>query len=248
MEEKEISTGLDYDFKIEISEYAKEIPLEEESLDYDFKVEIPEDSPTQPNTGKKVQGKWLAATSSVCWKQKIKSETCTKCEAVFQSRRELLRHMRSSHKIWFICKDCNKRFKSETDLGDHAYRMHLKIKRKCEHCDFEAYKEESMTRHFSQKHSPDKFKCQTCEKTFKTETQLHWHDRKNHVVLKYPCLECDYIGSQRTYLKLHINNIHQRDKRTLYDCHLCERKFTEKYAVKKHIKKYTRIHERGECR
>ena len=116
MEEKEISTGLDYDFKIEISEYAKEIPLEEESLDYDFKVEIPEDSPTQPNTGKKVQGKWLAATNSITWSQRAMTESCTKCEAVFQSRNNLLAHMRSAHKTRFSCKNCNKRLKSQADL------------------------------------------------------------------------------------------------------------------------------------
>ena len=136
MKEKEISTGLDYGFKVEKSEYTEEIPWKRDSLDYDFKVEIPEDSPDLVNTVGKVQGKWLAATNSVVWKPR--REKCTKCDGVFQSGQELMTHMRSAHKIWFICKDCNKRFRSQTNLEDHVYRIHLKTKRKCEHCDFEA--------------------------------------------------------------------------------------------------------------
>ena len=154
------------------------------------------------------------------------TESCTKCEAVFQSQYYLRAHMRTAHKTRFSCKHCNKRLKSQTDLEYHVTRVHLKVKRKCELCDFESYKEEVISRHVSQKHSPDKWICQICEKTFKAESQLLRHDRSIHMVVKYPCLDCDYVGSKKIYLTLHINNIHSKDKRK-YDCNLCGRKFSD---------------------
>ena len=103
---------------------------------------------------------------------------CNECEEIFLYRHLLTKHKKQAHKKNFICKECNKIFKSKENLKNHM-KTHLETreKYKCDHCEKSYTKKSNLTKHVKVKHNNAKeYTCLVCSKSY-----AHNHSLNNHM-------------------------------------------------------------------
>lgn len=109
---------------------------------------------------------------------------CTKCDARFKMRGDLLRHVRTVHerKKSYTCTTCGKMFGHSGHLNRHVESVHKKLRRhKCGLCGDQFFQASHLQSHVAHVHNHRRpFECKFCYLRLATESGLRNHLKNLH--------------------------------------------------------------------
>ena len=111
----------------------------------------------------------------------------------------------------YVCKPCQKSFKSKQGLRNHTQSIHQGIKYACDECDYKATKQNHLNVHIQAKHKHEgtKFACNQCDYRTAHKPTLRNHILKIHEGIRYACNQCDHLATEKVLLSYHIKSKHQ---------------------------------------
>ena len=116
----------------------------------------------------------------------------------------------------------------------------MESKTKCDICGKETLYPSNLIKHKKSVHLQIKpFICEYCpNKRFSRKDDLNSHLNTHGKGEKYPCSDCGEEFNGRTQLKSHVLKTHQQDK--LCPCHYpgCNKKYTTKFQLNKHLQSH----------
>jgi len=189
--------------------------------------------------------KYKARTSSDLEKHAFEkhdaNRLCTQCGHLSDTYKDFIKH-NETH--LFTCEICHKKL-----LGVRVLKAHMKLhqskeeapggggsaltdtpKVPCDICGV-LLQELSLKHHIAQVHSNEIHQCDVCDFTANTKYKITDH-RKRHFGTMSTCPEC---GKTVKNLKRHFRR-NCGGKRERHFCHLCEKSFSFKESLTKHIK------------
>ena len=142
---------------------------------------------------------------------------CDECGQRFKSNGYLPKHKRFVHsKVrQFVCRinDCNKRFKTKSQLNSHTQIHSSEKPFKCTECDKRFKRLQNLNGHKLIHSELKQFKCNynNCGKRFRLKSDLTKHIDRHNGIKRYKCFHnnCDKSFVTSTELKSHINNKHK---------------------------------------
>ena len=181
----------------------------------------------------------------------IESFPCNQCDFITNLESNLRRHTRGNHTQQAMGEShmcdyerCTYITLKKSELTTHIETKHEGIIRfRCEfmNCTFGTNKRKSLKehtmRHTVKRHSKETFRCIFCAKTFMMKKHEQTHIRNIHSgVGRYKCdyLDCTFGTYDKRSLEAHVAK-HTGVK--LYQCNLCDHKFSMDWLKKRHIKK-----------
>lgn len=133
------------------------------------------------------------------------------CSKIFQSRRNLIRHM-WIHTGTISCTSCRIVFSTEEERREHNKLKHVGFM--CETCGQSFTRKNSLKKHLSSKHKFENFsesckeyKCSysDCERTFSRKTKYEDHMNKHLELSPHECSKC-----KRTFSSKYSRNRHHK--------------------------------------
>ncbi len=147
----------------------------------------------------------------------VSSSQCAVCEKVFQSKKDLRRHLltHTGAKL-FSCAQCSAKFRREQQLREHEARGHGRLY------------------HRVREHGVWSFECgvRGCAKKFGSEAEARDHGASQHSA--HVCTACNRTFDSRAGLKFHVDSQHERKT---FGCTLCTREYTQRSSLNFHMKK-----------
>ncbi|XP_063698002.1 zinc finger protein 91-like, partial [Culicoides brevitarsis] len=172
------------------------------------------------------------------------------CFKMFQTKIDLVNHVKTIHKVYdilleeaekFSCDYCKKSFHQRNILKNHLeiHRSEL-IKdhpdsKKCKYCSRYFFKED-LRKHYLEKHKPQK--CEECGKVLFNVTSYRNH-QKLHDGPKFTCDICGQVAAKKGTLETHIIYVHLKNG-PQSKCELCDKMIMNR-SMKKHIQ---RVHDK----
>uniref|UniRef100_A0A8D8Q513 Zinc finger protein Xfin n=1 Tax=Cacopsylla melanoneura TaxID=428564 RepID=A0A8D8Q513_9HEMI len=173
--------------------------------------------------------------------QYVENHMCELCYKVFETRENLMRHLKihdDKERKRFKCEQCDKRFTSNADLNKHSNAIHQRLKlHECDMCGKNFSQRNNLKRHLEEVHRTDgmKFECYVCSKVLATS-----HSLKRHILIhngpKYTCEIC-----KREFTRVYELNIHKKmhddenNTANQLKCQYCGKVFLKKSNLKAHI-------------
>ena len=119
----------------------------------------------------------------------------------------------------FTCEQCNKTFSSQYNLNRHYKSVHLKMKQK--------------------RKGTKKYFCKQegCDKVFSNGSNYKKHYDTVHLnIRRHLCEICSFMFKTKWALKTHLNTLHEKDQQKfrIFECKLCQKRFTSKGKLKLH--------------
>jgi len=161
---------------------------------------------------------------------------CKTCGKIFQSKRELQRHITLEHVDPYVCEMCAKIFKTVTTLETHVKTVHQGERPyPCPTCSCTFVHKNSLTKHIQTVHEHKK-KLHLCVQCGKYFTSLPRHVRSVHDRDRsHVCSGCGRGFSSRSNLMTHEKTVHGGER---VGCHHCVKQFTSKQCLRMHIQKH----------
>ena len=178
----------------------------------------------------------------------VKPYSCTwdGCERSFSSKAYMGRHPTDhTGEFPYLCPDCPKQFKSQTELNQHSVRHmdpdDVGSNRKCPHegCAKIFEKKFYLDLHIRRHHTHEKpFQCdvETCGKSFAVKAALKDHERVHTGEKPYKCDRCDKDFSTSGALRVH-KVIHDEQRR--FNC--TEEDCRKSFRLSKSLWKHERV-------
>ncbi|XP_031621561.1 zinc finger protein 425-like [Contarinia nasturtii] len=146
----------------------------------------------------------------------------------------------------YICKKCDKTFKSPQNFFAHNRSVHveelLSNEICCFYCNAKHKREYLLDRHIADDHFPHlKFKCFYCTAYFWDVQKLIKH-RSTHKDVQYKCEICQHILYSRDLLYTHVSQTHLKKNWGEFICDICSKTFATKDRIKSHM-----INHSGKC-
>ena len=183
--------------------------------------------------------------------------TCDDCGIPLNSRSELKVHDLSFHLEIvknFQCNLCNEAFITEKNLKYHAQNVHEIVKYPCHICDKKFSENWSLTQHIRIVHQGAKtHKCDICDKSFQYSRNLREHkenvhretenqDKTTEITESNIEKSIDEIIAESAKIAKNtenledINEITPKTIKWKFPCHLCNKQFSDKLYLNRHIK------------
>ena len=153
---------------------------------------------------------------------RVRTIYCKLCTECFSSVGELNRHHRNDHGV-VSCKDCDKKFSSQTSLEKHAY-THGDLKYVCELCG-KRFPFVSRLEQHSKVHINQKIPCpiKSCKRVFKGVGDVNRHVKTHKKGGWFKCNYCDYRNKDKRNTNSHMRT-HQSVKDSRYECDKCHKR------------------------
>ena len=164
---------------------------------------------------------------------------CETCGKLFAEELKLKKHKFLQHQGWRQnCNTCGKSFSDDLKLNQHMKKFHELVSVKCEICGKSFIDDIKLNQHMNKFHErvKENRQCETCGKSFSDDMKLNQHKKKFHERVK-DNRQCDTCGKsfhKPHELRRHIYTVHEGHKD--FYCELCDKFFTERKNLKKHIK------------
>ncbi|XP_055387167.1 uncharacterized protein LOC129615809 [Condylostylus longicornis] len=159
---------------------------------------------------------------------------CAYCEYKTTEKRRLSYHYRRNHLVEkkYECNYCPMKFFYEKERVQH-HRVHTgEHPFSCDLCG-QAFKTAVIMRmHKKRKHEPPSESCDICGKMFSTKENLKNHLKRHLGTLRCICHICGISFSRPQCLRNHLP-VHSGE---VFECNLCQRKFTSKQRFNDHLK------------
>ena len=143
----------------------------------------------------------------------------------------------TKNKINKKCSYCRKGFTDPDNLKEHVKNCFMK-KHPCKECDLKFATESKLERHVNECHLQIKeFECKDCEKSFARKDKLADHVEAVHQKKqKYLCSKCGKGFYHKFNMTRHVITCKKRGKKKEpRECPECDREFTFKSELKRHI-------------
>jgi len=183
-----------------------------------------------------ISEKWLLAhLKKHHIKEKNASVLCSVCGHVSQDFKEYCQHI-GSHQT-HTCNACDKTFKTKDQLNAHTRYAHKngpnepRESEMCPHC---GKKYKFLPFHIYKSHSDRSFKCSACDYTSPLQCYVKAHFNNVHVGKTVACDQCGKV----------VKNVEEHKSRgcpmrkniTKYSCDKCDKTFSLKNGLNRHIK------------
>ena len=135
------------------------------------------------------------------------------------------------------CSYCRKPFSDHVKLKEHVKNCYMK-KHPCTECDLKFATESKLERHINECHLQIKeFECKDCDKSFARKDKLADHVEAVHQKKqKYLCSKCGKGFYHKFNMTRHVITCKKRGKKKEpRECPECDRVFTFKSELKRHI-------------
>ncbi|XP_057711419.1 zinc finger protein 572 isoform X2 [Corythoichthys intestinalis] len=160
---------------------------------------------------------------------------CSQCGKTFLSQGELFKHHRShADERPFACSLCDKRFKTKTTRREHMVSHTGARPYPCTYCGKGFAKPSALTRHHLIHTGERPFPCGYCDKSFLTLVEARLHHRVHTGERPYSCGVCQLKFKSSSELSWHKRN-HSGAKLTKPHCGRCNKTFSSKAKLKKHM-------------
>lgn len=138
-----------------------------------------------------------------CW-----GHACFLCNASFENRQELLKHINAPRTEEFPCDivGCDVVFQSQFQLRKHFDSEHFGHHVfECDQCDKVYHRQMSLNHHKYIMHDiRSNFYCGKCDKTFHRKAFWKEHMNSHYGIKTYQCPHCDSAFARRTGLQAHL--------------------------------------------
>ena len=176
------------------------------------------------------------------------SELCALCERSFSSKGNLQKHMKYKHREDGLkCSLCVDLFGTDAELQDHI-KEHEKCEQSkkvvvqtkgprlaCAFCkrSFLVDYKWKLNAHMRARHADVTMNCEKCRYICASEVELEQHDKDKHSRME--CSVCKETFSNKKKLDLHMDTIHDREKKE--KCNVCDEVIKGgRLAMKRHRK------------
>ena len=181
-----------------------------------------------------------------------KKYQCNTCQETFSEKLKLHSHYFTHKEKNFKCNICSKLFIYKIELDSHYLscenKVHLEKDHKCDKCTQSFVNKNNLKRHIKTIHNePFKDKssnitCDTCGKNFIDRWKLRRHltshcfeiiilDGKRTI----QCKKCEQSFKSNPNFYQHFYKKHIDKNVKLYTCYLCEKIYTDRRELKKHL-------------
>eukprot|EP00088_Acartia_fossae_P054965 TRINITY_DN6367_c0_g1_i11.p1 TRINITY_DN6367_c0_g1~~TRINITY_DN6367_c0_g1_i11.p1 ORF type:complete len:628 (-),score=168.56 TRINITY_DN6367_c0_g1_i11:200-2083(-) len=167
------------------------------------------------------------------------SRLCTQCGYLCATFKDYVAHNQTH--LW-TCDICKKKV-----LGLKGFRWHMRrhkvaaqdedkreevVKVPCDICGV-FLQEKSLKHHKLNDHSEEKIKCDLCDYTANSKYKVSVH-RKRHFIKTSNCPECGKVVKDlKSHFRRKCGNSKEKER---YYCHLCEKSFSLKHGLDRHIR------------
>ncbi|XP_033221799.1 zinc finger protein 761-like isoform X2 [Belonocnema kinseyi] len=140
--------------------------------------------------------------------QKLPKLTCDLCGQQYQTKREMIFHMKSFHtRRRFKCNICFETFAFQQNCYAHIKNKHARLR------DFKRFvRRISRKKKKGNRKNSGKLTCYLCGKQYKTKQGLSYHVESAHVRIKYKCQICSSTFVNQVYCFAHVKKIHWKWK------------------------------------
>ncbi|XP_055702191.1 zinc finger protein 39-like [Phlebotomus papatasi] len=167
---------------------------------------------------------------------------CIFCPRTYKSTSVLNTHMSRSHHYSSSAadvSDCNLNNTCDQDTTENEASANLK----CEFCEKNYFNKESLAEHKRVVHAieiydKDLLRCPVCYRGFKQKQQLTLHKVVHVNRPLFACEVCDKKCTSTARLRDHMRTHRNHTKKELLHCTLCKGKFTQRWYLDKHLKRY----------
>lgn len=165
----------------------------------------------------------------------LESFKCSNCEKLFRTKSNLKDHQNNCLGILpYECRYCDKRFPTTTKLKNHVKLKHdKKFIAICSICNIGFIKVSDYKSHMMTHSTDKKFGCTKCDKTYKSLSNLNFHMKVHDEKQQLICQICGKGFIRKEYLEAHINN-HMGVKN--YACTICDKRFVSQKNLDSHLK------------
>ncbi|XP_058169666.1 gastrula zinc finger protein xFG20-1-like [Anopheles ziemanni] len=162
----------------------------------------------------------MPTVQSMCAPEDV-SNRCTICEACFESKLELERHLKLFHPSpknpSYHCKPCDKSFKTNRGMLQHKTMYHDSSEAyMCQICDRHFITKTNYENHM--RYHQD-FLCNFCNACWVSERTLLDHVRAAHLDRFFVCRFCDRTERLKKCLNRHLRTSHQQESNPYYCGH-----------------------------
>lgn len=170
---------------------------------------------------------------------------CFLCQKLIMTKRKLSVHIHTKHDLNeknFICKICNKIYKTNHSLLSHMKNIHsakhINEQLECDFCKKKYAGLNSLKVHMQRYHLSDnkRFECDVCQKKFLYQSYLEIH-KKNHSDSK--CYFCELCGQGFKYKKSLVSHEQSHLGIKKFKCDVCEQSFNHTGDFKIHKRLHT---------
>jgi KRAB domain-containing zinc finger protein len=204
-----------------------------------------------PECGKQ----FCAATQLTLHKRRVHQKTnkqskpksefkCEKCEASFDLKLRLTKHLQSHHNIEpdrkYICDECGKSFSQTSGLQTHIKFEHPSnedlnnVECLCLVCKVKFETSNDLNKHQIDKHDKLESKdCDHCETRWTSSETLKKHIAETHRLIVFPCELCNKTFSKNYSKNAHIKEVHHHSDE--FSCKQCSKVCVNQYRLNLHV-------------
>ena len=145
---------------------------------------------------------------------------------------------RNKKRTYIACKipGCSSKFPSVREWNSHHRLVHRGTLLKCNVC-MKKFNTPSFLRDHAYVHSKSNYKCEKCDKNFPFKSLYRIHVRTHLRSKIYKCFAGSCNKEYKWPQDLHRHILTHLQKR--YNCNMCDYSNTQKYLLKRHLKKHS---------
>ena len=159
---------------------------------------------------------------------------CKTCSRIFKDRQSLAKHLINYHSE-YTCEICSQKFQSKCEIVSHIRFTHPNCHLFCS-CGNILRSKEDLTLH-AQDHR-NSFVCQFCGDSLPTKIKLKMHILSLHrKILSLSCGICLKLFETQHILRDHVRLAHRDDLQPLTSCTVCGKNYGSKWKTFDHLNK-----------